>query len=153
VTPPGLRTVAEFLEALIAQSDTLLNSLTREYEALAVGDAETIATAAADKDRLGRTLEELQRELARLLDGRSLRRAIAEAPESERTELELRHTLLKTQLTECRHRNAVNGKVVHRSRQSVAELIRILSGSDANAIYTASGRKRSGQDGQPLALA
>jgi flagellar biosynthesis/type III secretory pathway chaperone len=57
--------------------------------------------------------------------------------------LEAPHTLLTTLARECRHYNAVNGKVIDRSRQSVAELARTLSGTNADSTYTARGIQRA----------
>jgi len=64
--------------------------------------------------------------------------------------LEAPHTLLTTLAWECRHYNAVNGKVIDRSRQSVAELARTLSGTNADSTYTARGIQRAYSNGLPI---
>ena len=68
----------------------------------------------------------------------------------ERDKLESLHTLLMTLAWEWRHYNAVNGTVIHRSRQSVAELARILSGTNVDSTYTARGTQRPYSGGLPI---
>lgn len=141
------------IERLIGHAGDLQNALQSETDALAAADFQLIADAAAHKDGITRALEHTQRALEVALRGRTLRDTIATASPAVQAELEPLHTLLKDRLEQCRHRNAVNGKVVHRSRQSIAELSRILTGTHAAPTYTANGRQQSSHDGQPLAHA
>ncbi|NJN51458.1 MAG: flagellar protein FlgN [Gammaproteobacteria bacterium] len=144
---------ANLLRGLIAHADALVAVLDQETQALIEGDLSAMAAAAAAKDALSQKLDSGQRELSAHLQDQSLAGAIAAAGDVARAECEPLHNLLKARLADCRHRNAVNGKVVHRSRQSIAELARILSGTDADPIYTANGKKRSVHDGHALAHA
>jgi len=79
-----------------------------------------------------------------------LRSTLSHREPGERDKLESLHTLLMTLAWEWRHYNAVNGKVIDRSRQSVAELARTLSGTNADSTYTARGIQRAYSNGVPI---
>ncbi len=153
MTEAAQAVLRSLIERLIGHATDLQGALESESDALAAADFQRIADAASHKDSITRALEHTQRSLEASLSGRSLRDTIAAASPSVHAELEPLHTLLKDRLDQCRHRNAVNGKVVHRSRQSIAELSRILTGTHAAPTYTATGRQHSSHDGHPLAHA
>lgn len=60
-------------------------------------------------------------------------------------ELEQLHTSLLAKADQAQEYNAVNGKIVHRSQQSVRDLIHLISGMDAELL--------SGNQGQSMASA
>jgi len=79
--------------------------------------------AADTKHACAVQIGQLEDQLNRALNGTPLRSALPpQLASGERDKVEPLHTLLTTLAWECRHYNAVNGKVIHRSRQSVAEL-------------------------------
>lgn len=141
------------LEQLIEQFSRLKQVLADESDALLRRDPDALLTAASTKHACAVQIGQLEDDLSRALNGTPLRSLLARVGPSERDKLEPLHTLLTTLAWECRHYNAVNGKVIHRSRQSVAELARILSGTDADSTYTARGTKRQYSDGLPITLA
>lgn len=153
MTEAAAAVLRPLIERLIGDANELVVALQSESDALTAADFQLIAAATTHKDNVTRALEHSQRSIETALCGRSLRDTIATASTSVQAELEPLHTLLKARLEECRHRNAVNGKVVHRSRQSIAELSRILTGTHAAPTYSAAGRQHSSHDGHPLAHA
>ena len=144
------------LELLIEQFVRLKTILGDESDALERRDPDALLTAAGDKHGCAVQIGQLEAQLSHALNGTSLREMLKRASPADRERYEPLHTSLTTLAWECRHYNAVNGKVIHRSRQSVAELARILSGSDGDSIYTARGTTRSAGsfgDGAPITLA
>lgn len=145
------------LEALIQQFTLLKQTLADESDALDRRDPDALLAAAGAKQACAVQIGQLEDQLARELGGTRLREMIPRLGANERAIVEPLHTSLTTLAWQCRHYNAVNGKVIHRSRQSVAELARILSGTDADSTYTARGTTRaygaSFSDGQSISLA
>jgi len=145
------------LEALIQQFTLLKQTLADESDALDRRDPDALLAAAGAKHACAVQIGQLEDQLARELGGTRLRELIPRLGANERDIVEPLHTSLTTLAWQCRHYNAVNGKVIHRSRQSVAELARILSGTDADSTYTARGTTRgygtSFSDGQSISLA
>jgi flagella synthesis protein FlgN len=153
------RPLRQTLEALVDQFTRLKQVLADETEALDRRDPDALLTAAGEKHACAVQIGQLEERLAQDLAGTPLRQMLVHVEPHERAILEPLHTLLTTLAWECRHYNAVNGKVIHRSRQSVAELARILSGTDADSIYTARGTRQpygtslGSGDGQTISLA
>jgi len=141
------------LEVLIAHCEALERCLARETEALPSRDLMQLGACAEEKEHIARMVRAAEKPLDALLAGRTVREFIAEVGGASQSALETRHARLKALAENCRHQNAVNGKVIHRTRQSLAELARILSGHDADPIYTARGTTRPTSDGHSLALA
>ena len=141
------------LQLLIDQFAHLRDVLSNEADALERRDADALLAAAGAKQDCAIAINRLEDRLSAALQGISLRDLLKNASPAERQNLEPLHTSLTTLAWECRHYNAVNGKVIHRSRQSVAELARILSGTDADSTYTARGTTRAFGDGMPITLA
>ncbi len=138
------------LEQLIEQFALLKQVLADESDALERRDPDALLSAAGTKHECAVQIGQLEDQLRRSLNGTPLRTTLSRLDPEERDKLEPLHTLLTTLAWECRHYNAVNGKVIHRSRQSVAELARILSGTNADSTYTARGTKRPYSDGLPI---
>ena len=145
------------LERLIEQFSRLKQILADESDALDRRDPDALLNAAGAKHACAVQIGQLEEQLNRDLDGAPLRDLLKGFDAYQRRIFEPLHTSLTTLAWECRHYNAVNGKVIHRSRQSVAELARILSGTDADSTYTARGTKRPFGtpvgEGQPISLA
>jgi flagellar biosynthesis/type III secretory pathway chaperone len=140
----------ETLGLLIEQFARLKDVLSSESDALEHRDPDALLSAASAKQDCATAINGLETRLSVALNGISLRDLLKHASPAERENLEPLHTSLTTLAWECRHYNAVNGKVIHRSRQSVAELARILSGADADSTYTARGTTRAFGDGMPI---
>ncbi len=138
------------LEQLIEQFALLKQVLADESDALERRDPDALLRAAGTKHECAVQIGRLEDQMSRSLNGKSLRSALAHLDQAERDKLEPLHTSLTTLAWACRHYNAVNGKVIHRSRQSVAELARILSGTNADSTYTARGTQRAYSDGLPI---
>ncbi len=153
------RPLRHTLEALVDQFTRLKQTLADEGDALSHRDPDALLNAAGEKHACAVQIGQLEEQLARDSRGTPLRALLADCEPSEREILEPLHTSLMTLAWECRHYNAVNGKVIHRSRQSVAELARILSGTDADSTYTARGTRQpygtslGAGDGQTISLA
>ena len=145
--------LARLLDALTQHCESLARCLAAESDALGTRDLMQLGACAEEKERIARMVRASEKPLDELLAGRSVSEFIACLGSSAQAELEARHARLKTLADGCRHQNAVNGKVIHRTRQSLAELARILSGQDADPIYTARGTKRQTSDGHSLAQA
>ena len=141
------------LALLVDEFARLQDILSNESDALVRRDADALLAAAGAKHDCAVAIGRLEDRLSAAVAGASLRDVLKQAPAAERAELEPLHTSLTTLAWACRHYNAVNGKVIHRSRQSVAELARILSGTDADSTYTARGTTRAFGDGMPITQA
>jgi flagellar biosynthesis/type III secretory pathway chaperone len=140
----------QLTEQLIEQFALLKQVLADESDALERRDPDALLIAAGTKHECAVQIGRLEDQLRHSLGDTPLRSALARLAPEERGKLEPLHTLLTTLAWECRHYNAVNGKVIHRSRQSVAELARILSGTNADSTYTARGTQRSYSDALPI---
>ena len=153
MTADAGNTLGTLLDALTAHCEALAQSLAAESDALVAHDLVALGACAAEKDRIARLIRASEKPLDGLLAGQTVTQFIAQLGTDARSALEARHARFKALAEMCRHQNAVNGKVIHRSRQSVAELARILSGQDADPIYTARGTTRPTTDGHSLAQA
>jgi flagellar biosynthesis/type III secretory pathway chaperone len=147
------RALTAQLESVQRRFAALKTLLDEEAGALAERALERIADITARKEALARDLEGDQRELAGLLAGRTVREFTRTVGHDAGNRLDALHESVRGLADACRHQNAVNGKIIHRSRQSCAELARILSGTDADPLYTAHGRARRAGDGHALASA
>jgi len=140
----------ETIEQLIEQFTLLETILGNERTALEQRHCNDLLDATDRKHACAVQIGQLEAQLERVLNGARLRDMLNLLTPDERGQLEPLHTSLTRVATQCRHHNAVNGKVVHRSRQSVAELARILSGTDADSIYTARGTQRQFGEGHAI---
>ena len=134
------RELATLLEAdfraLIALLDT-------EREALINHDAEALQNCVGTKN------EVCQRIASSLASpgGKTLAQAIAgRSPE----ELDTDHKRLETLVNlarSARDANLVNGKILHRSQQSLREILTILSGKTLDGLYGQTGQQDAVQSG------
>jgi flagellar biosynthesis/type III secretory pathway chaperone len=147
------QTLRPLLEQLLDQFSQLAHSLSEERDALAARDAEALLAAAGVKHSRAVRIAQLEADLEAALAGTPLKQVLqtlADADPAGWQILEPLHTSLREVARQCRHHNAVNGKVVNRTRQSLAELARILSGTDADSIYTARGAKQAVGEGHRI---
>ena len=137
------------LEALVALSDGLCELLLTERQALTDRDPSSLQTILDAKRAKCGEIEEMT--LA--LGATPLSQQIQDAPGALRKELEHLHTSLLEQADRAQEYNAVNGKIVRRSQQSVRDLIHLISGMDAELLYGDQGQTMATAQGTAIAKA
>ena len=135
-SPAIEQTNATLLAALISAFEALNLCLQAERDALVKHDREALERCVESKDRLCQQIaatlkHEDAKPLATLLS--------QDTPE----ELEPDHRKLFDLATTARESNLVNGKILHRSQQSLREILFILSGKDLDGLYGQSGQQDS----------
>ncbi|MEM1433103.1 MAG: flagellar protein FlgN [Pseudomonadota bacterium] len=140
-------------------SDQLATLQQQLAELLPLLQAERAALVDNDLEQLTRHVE-LKRNLlmaihgaSQQLDPDSVRDRIAAAPEPEQSQLAAAHSSLKALAAEVREYNRVNGKIVARSQQSVAELLQLTFDDRSEKIYGENGESRSLAAGASVAQA
>ena len=140
--------LADTLRMLQGLQESLIGTLEQEREALRNRSFELLGKATEQKlavcQQIEASLQALPAPVADLIDG---------APEDSQPELELHHTRLCELAREAKDLNAVNGKIISRSQQSVRELIGALNGHDAHALYGAQGTSARGHAANGPAIA
>ena len=63
------------------------------------------------------------------------------------------HDRLQHKAAKCLELNAVNGKIIQRTRQSVDELLQVLRGSETEPLYAANGSTQASSNGSAFARA
>ena len=128
-------------------------------ELLPLLKGERAALVDNDLDQLARHVE-LKRSLlmaihaaSQQLDPASVQARIAAAPASEQSQLAAAHRSLKSLAAEVREYNRVNGKIVARSQQSVADLLQLTFNDRSEKIYGENGESRSLAAGASVAQA
>ena len=115
--------------ALTTRFETLLDLLEQERSALTAHDGAALDSVVAEKNRVCQEIAA----------------ALAAAPElTERQnfdELDDDHKSLLNLAQLARDSNLVNGKILHRSQQSVREILSILSGKSLDGLYEQSGQQ------------
>ena len=132
--PQSVDALQSVLESLTGHYEHLLAALDAERDALRVRDATALQLATENKRQLCVDIEALHGQF-----DTPLRDRIEAQPQPGREKLELLHTHLCTLAREAQDLNAVNGKIIGRSQQSVRELIGMLHGRDSHALYGAHG--------------
>ena len=130
------------VETSIAEVKRHLTSLTalllEEREALGQRDAQLLADVTQRKEH---RCDLLQQALANLS---SLAANLNDLPAANTAKQEL------LQLAQqAKESNLVNGKILHRSRQSLSELKQIICGNKLDGLYGESGRAQASQPDQP----
>jgi flagellar biosynthesis/type III secretory pathway chaperone len=122
------------IEYLSTQFQELLNCLERERTALRRRDLESLHDATEAKARTCAGIEAalctLEAPLPDLIDR-------VDSPAHEK--LDALHTNLRELAREAQDSNAVNGKIIHRSQQSVRDLIGILGDTHRDVLYGEQG--------------
>jgi flagellar biosynthesis/type III secretory pathway chaperone len=128
------------MERLELLSRELLDVLARERQALVNRALPELDGITAEKARLCSNLDAAVADLGPI----PLRRQIDAFPSSRRQTLEPMHQRLLDLAAETQKCNAVNGKIVHRSQQSVRELMHLMSGTDTDPLYSSQGYRSQG---------
>ena len=72
--------------------------------------------------------------------GQKIARAAADETQAD-AQFDPSHVLLAQLATQARDYNLVNGKILHRSQQSVREILGIMSGQSIDGLYGQSGQQ------------
>jgi len=148
---------------LTEQCEQLLQVLISEHQALIDNRIEELALLTERKSELSVDVHHLEQHL------RSLLKAALPSAGATDTQLQLSAYIelqnadmqaefrpllsqLKSKIEECRHRNAVNGRMVQRSRQSTQALMQLLTGHQTD-VYGASGHTSNTPTAQHIAEA
>lgn len=123
------------IQRLAELSLELLNVLQSERRALIDRALPKLEAITVEKGTLCRAIDAAAAELGPL----PLRHQIAELAQPHRARLAAAHERLLELAGDVQKSNAVNGKIVHRSQQSVRELMRLMSGTETDALYSAQG--------------
>ena len=134
----------------------LLKCLERERAALVAHDGAELDDCVAQKQALceaiATTLSNAPELAAALQQAAALR--VSTDPQSA-AELDEDHKTLLDLAISARDYNLVNGKILHRSQQSVREILGILSGKSLDGLYGQTGQQNaaSTSSGQAIARA
>ncbi len=136
------------IQTLLGLQEALIGTLEQERAALKAQSYTRLGEATEQKSAVCQQIEERLRVLpAPLAD------LVEQAPAQDRQNLDAHHTRLCALAREAKDLNAVNGKIVHRSQRSVRELIGVLNGHDAYALYGAEGTSARSPDNLGPAIA
>jgi len=156
------------LEQLSRRFSNLLQLLKQERSALMLSHLEELEQLSEQKSQLTREIQKQEAHLAAYLEpeaadplhtprpialGSRLHQWIKRQSSYDQQKLEPVHTSLGTVMEECKLHNTVNGKIVHRSQQTVSELLRILHGTAGESLYDAQGTANHSATGATLAQA
>jgi flagellar biosynthesis/type III secretory pathway chaperone len=128
------------LDHLSALFTDLLSMLDQERLALISHDGVSLDDCVAKKHALCKTIDQYVRaapELASIM-------AAAANPETDANatlELDADHKSLLDLVITARDSNLVNGKILHKSQQSLREILGILSGKSLDGLYGQSGQQ------------
>jgi len=143
------KSIEDHLGTLIELSSHLKDALAEERQSLADRDLTALAQATDEKTALCSQIDAAVAQLGPIPLSDQLS---ALAPAQQRALRPLHATLIA--LAEAnRNFNAANGKIVHRSQQSVRELINMLSGTDSGVLYEQSGQTAVRSQGGAIAKA
>lgn len=136
------------LEALTARFQELLSCLELERSALRRRDLLNLHDATEAKARVCADIESslsgFREPIPDLLEGLQT---------ADRKRLDSLHTTLRELAREAQDSNAVNGKIIHRSQQSVRDLIAILGDTHRDVLYGEQGVFRSSPSWHGRAIA
>ncbi len=141
----SLETRVTALTELFSQ---LLDCLEGERSALRARSLNNLHDATEAKARACASIESA---LAAL--GAPLAELIEKAEAPSRTRLDALHRQLRELAREAKDSNAVNGRIIHRSQQSVRDLISILGDNHQDELYGEQGVFRSSHSGRGSAIA
>ena len=126
---------ADILKNLFAALITLLHD---ERETLIQHDGARLEMLSAQKLQLCNQIsQELKQDPAL---GKKIAQAAAPTAATD-TQFDPRHVLLAQLATRARDYNLVNGKILHRSQQSIREILGIISGQSIDGLYGQSGQQ------------
>lgn len=145
--PPEQQKAA--LSELTTLSDDLCALLLQEREALVSSNRDGLKAIVDAKRAKCAEIERCTAALGTV----PLREQIAQAEPGVVSELERLHKILLTRADQAQEYNAVNGKIVHRTQQSVRDLIHLISGKDADLLYSQQGQTMATAKGTAIARA
>ena len=131
--------IEQRLDQAAALIDELQASLDAEREALSQAQAGPLEAATQRKRS---ALDNLEPK-AEFLAAGSTKQAIAELPAPIRQILDARHSAIMTAAHNAKESNAVNGKILARSQQSLLELVQLMAGVTAGTTYSDRGQVAS----------
>lgn len=121
----------------------LIELLTQEREALVAHDGLNLETCSAKKLLVCRQIDQ------QLKDSPQLAQMIGQAGNTDEVssaQFDPHHILLAQLARKARDYNLVNGKILHRSQQSVREILGIMSGQSIDGLYGQSGQQNAKSD-------
>jgi flagellar biosynthesis protein FlgN len=134
----GDRSESENTGTLETLFQTLITLLNDERDALIHHDGERLESLSEQKLEVCNHIS-LELEASPAL-GKKI--ALAAAADSQADpEFDPSHVLLAQLATQARDYNLVNGKILHRSQQSVREILGIMSGQSIDGLYGQSGQQ------------
>jgi flagella synthesis protein FlgN len=141
--------IEDHIVALTGLSDELAKILSAEKDALVSRDLDALAKLTETKQQLCSQIERQLQELG----PEPLSKRIAALPDAQRRRLDPLHRTLVERASEIQNYNAVNGKIVRRSQQSVRELLNLMSGTDDGPLYGQQGQALGSAQGTAIARA
>lgn len=143
-----VESVSTRIIALIGQFQELLSCLEQERSSLRRRELISLHDATEAKARVCANIES-----AMTAFGEPIPDLIARAAKADRSRLDALHNTLRDLAREAQDSNAVNGKIIHRSQQSVRDLISILGDTHRDVLYGEQGVFRSNPTWQGRAIA
>ena len=136
------------ITALTELFSRLLDCLEDDRSALRSRSLETLQGATEAKSRTCASIESALTGL-----GAPLGELIEEVDAASRTRLDALHKHLRELAREAKDSNAVNGRIIHRSQQSVRDLISILGDNHQDELYGEQGVFRISHSSRGSAIA
>ena len=159
------KTTFETLDQLLKKDETnlarLAEVLEQEHAALADNDMATLEQATSEKNDLLDALRDRARKKIHLLaqlgyhpdSGQAASEFLMEHLGADSTLME-RWRSAQQQLSECQHRNAVNGRILGHLQRRLWRISDIIRGADQKqSLYGSAGESRSLTDSQVFASA
>lgn len=137
------------IRALRELSAALAELLEKEQRALIDRDLDGLHRITDEKLQICGQMERVLQEMG----PEPLTERLAALPEASRAKLEPLHRSLLAEAARSRDSNAVNGKIIRRSQQSVRELLNLMSGTDTDLLYGEHGQARAKGQGAAIARA
>ena len=132
-----------YVESLLVMGrdlgERLAGVLEQERTALVQRDIEKLRAVLQEKDQIVALLGRIERSQDNLggLDSAALTQAHFTAEQLERLK-QLQHEV-RRQISACRDQNHVNGRLVQRARQSVNEVLQVITGTAPAETYSSQG--------------
>ena len=143
------KSIEDSITNLIELCTALKDVLVVERQSLADRDLEALAQATEAKTSVCKQIDAAVAGLGSM----PISQQLATLDPAEADAVAPLHSTLIALAEANRDYNAANGKIVHRSQQSVRELINMLSGSEAGLLYEQSGQTRVRSSGAAIAKA
>ena len=119
----------------------LLEILQQERAALTAHDGSALDAVVTRKNDLCQQLNSALQASPEISTRINASNSSTDAERNEPPELDADHKLLLDLAASARDSNLVNGKILHRSQQSVREILGILSGKSLDGLYGQTGQQ------------